>query len=101
IPHLAFSAGRHYCLGAPLARLHGEIAIGTLLARLPYLRLDGRPEWRGSLPLRELEYLPIAWNWTETAEPVLDELVGVAAALARRPAIGLRGTHPRLTGRRR
>jgi cytochrome P450 len=56
-PHLAFSAGKHYCLGAPLARLHGEIAISTLLARLPHLRLDAKPEWRGSFPLRELERL--------------------------------------------
>jgi cytochrome P450 len=61
-PHLTFSAGRHYCLGAPLARLHGEIAIAALLVRLPGLRLDGEPEWRGSIPLRELERLPVAWD---------------------------------------
>jgi cytochrome P450 len=61
-PHLAFAAGRHFCLGAPLARLHGEIALATLLRRLPGLRLDGEPEWRGSLPLRELERLPVAWD---------------------------------------
>jgi cytochrome P450 len=61
-PHLTFSAGKHYCLGAPLARLHGEIAISTLLARLPHLHLDGEPEWRGSFPLRELEHLPVAWT---------------------------------------
>jgi cytochrome P450 len=61
-PHLTFSAGKHYCLGAPLARLHGEIAIGTLFTRLPRLRLDGEPEWRGSFPLRELERLPVAWD---------------------------------------
>jgi cytochrome P450 len=61
-PHLSFSAGKHYCLGAPLARLHGEIAISTLLARLPHLRLDGEPEWRGSFPLRELQRLPVVWN---------------------------------------
>ena len=60
--HLTFSAGKHYCLGAPLARLHGEIAISTLLARLPALRLDGEPAWRGSFPLRELERLPVAWD---------------------------------------
>jgi cytochrome P450 len=63
-PHLSFSAGRHFCLGAPLARLHGEIAISTLLARLPTLRLEGEPEWRGSIPLRELERLPVAWDST-------------------------------------
>jgi cytochrome P450 len=61
-PHLAFSAGKHYCLGAPLARLHGQIAINTLLARVPLLRLDGQPEWRGSFPLRELERVPVAWD---------------------------------------
>jgi cytochrome P450 len=61
-PHLTFSAGKHYCLGAPLARLHGEIAISTLLVRLPRLRLDGKPEWRGSFPLRELEHLAVAWD---------------------------------------
>jgi cytochrome P450 len=61
-PHLTFSAGKHYCLGAPLARLHGQIAIAALLDRLPRLRLDGEPQWRGSFPLRELEHLPIAWD---------------------------------------
>jgi cytochrome P450 len=38
-PHLAFGHGIHYCLGAPLARLEGEIAIGTALRRLPNLTL--------------------------------------------------------------
>ncbi len=38
-PHLAFGHGVHYCLGAPLARLEGEIAIGTVLRRLPSLAL--------------------------------------------------------------
>ena len=61
-PHLSFSAGRHYCLGAPLARLHGEVAITALLARLPRLRLDGEPQWRSAMPLRELEALPVAWD---------------------------------------
>jgi pimeloyl-[acyl-carrier protein] synthase len=61
-PHLAFSAGRHVCLGAPLARLHGEVAIARLLERLPGLRLAGDAEWRGSIPLRELEHLPVAWD---------------------------------------
>jgi cytochrome P450 len=59
--HLAFRAGAHFCLGAPLARLHGEIALTTLLARLPGLRLAGDPDWRGFVPLHELEHLPVAW----------------------------------------
>ena len=60
--HLSFSAGSHFCLGAPLARLHGEVALTTLLQRLPGLRLASPRDWRGSTPLRELEHLTIAWN---------------------------------------
>jgi len=62
--HLAFSAGPHFCLGAPLARLHGEIALTTLLARLPGLRPAADPDWRGFVPLHELEHLPVAWDVT-------------------------------------
>jgi len=61
-PHLTFSRGKHHCLGAPLARLHGQIALSTLLDRLPHLCLDGQPNWRGSFPLRELDQLPVAWG---------------------------------------
>lgn len=61
-PHLAFSAGRHFCLGAPLARLHGEVALRALLRRLPNVRLDGAPEWRSAAPIHELEHLPVAWD---------------------------------------
>jgi cytochrome P450 len=60
--HLAFSAGRHFCLGAPLARLHGQIAIPLLLQRLENLRVAGQPRWRGAFPLHELESLPVAWD---------------------------------------
>jgi cytochrome P450 len=40
--HLAFAHGPHYCLGAHLARLEAQIAVGTLLDLLPRVRLDGR-----------------------------------------------------------
>ena len=60
--HLAFGLGIHYCLGAPLARLEGQIAFETLLRRLPHLRLAVAPEalrWRRGLVLRGLEALPV------------------------------------------
>lgn len=60
--HLAFGHGIHYCVGAPLARLEGEIAIGRLLERFPGLRLAAEPEtlsWRDSSLVRSLERLPV------------------------------------------
>ncbi len=64
-PHLGFGKGPHYCLGAPLARLEGTIALNTLLARLPTLR--------PAVPLDELHYrllpmfrglasFPVVWD---------------------------------------
>jgi pimeloyl-[acyl-carrier protein] synthase len=58
--HIAFGLGIHFCLGAPLARVEGQIAIGTLVRRLPKLALDvDQPEYRQSLTLRGLKTLPI------------------------------------------
>ena len=62
--HLAFGKGVHFCLGAPLARLEGQIAIGTLLHRLPHLRLAHDPEqltWKDAGSLRVLVALPVAF----------------------------------------
>src|SRR5262249_32832749 len=57
--HLAFGSGIHYCLGASLARLEAQVAIGTLLSRFPALSLaTERPTWRPSSTLRGLETLP-------------------------------------------
>jgi len=59
-PHLSFSNGIHYCLGAPLARLEGQIAIQSLLKRAPELTLlDENPTYRETWVLRGLESLPV------------------------------------------
>jgi pimeloyl-[acyl-carrier protein] synthase len=60
--HIAFGMGIHFCLGAPLARMEGQIAINTLVQRLPKLGLaTDRPEFRQSLTLRGLQALPVAF----------------------------------------
>ncbi|MDK0523522.1 cytochrome P450 [Streptomyces sp. ML-6] len=61
--HLAFGHGIHYCLGAPLARLEGQVAIGTVLRRLPGLALavpPGELRWRPG-GLRGPEHLPVTF----------------------------------------
>jgi cytochrome P450 len=61
-PHLAFGHGVHYCLGAPLARLEGQIAVGALLERVPDLKLAVAPEslqWRKGIFVRGVERLPL------------------------------------------
>jgi hypothetical protein len=60
---LSFGGGIHFCLGAQLARIEAEIAISTLLRRLPDLRLDDteHPEWRPTFVLRGLKRLPASW----------------------------------------
>ena len=62
-PHVAFGQGRHFCLGASLARMEAQIALTTLFARFPGLRLAQPAEsihWRKLLPLRGLTELPVA-----------------------------------------
>ncbi|MEU9026591.1 cytochrome P450 [Streptomyces sp. NPDC048383] len=62
--HLAFGHGIHYCLGAPLARLEGQIAIGTVLRRLPGLALAVPPDeipWRPG-GLRGPQSLPVTFT---------------------------------------
>ena len=60
---LSFGGGIHYCVGAQLARIEGEIAIATLLRRLPNLQLDDveHPDWRQTFVLRGLNKLAASW----------------------------------------
>lgn len=63
--HLAFGHGIHFCLGAPLARLEGRLAIGGLVNRFPAMTLAADPNdlrWRDSTLLRGLERLPVRLN---------------------------------------
>ena len=60
--HLAFGQGIHFCLGASLARAEAQIAIGTLLHRMPNLMLlDETPQWRPAFTLRGLQTLLVAF----------------------------------------
>ena len=60
--HVAFGYGMHYCLGAPLARLEGQIAIDTLIRRLPDLSLqDENLEWHKNMAFRSLRSLPVVF----------------------------------------
>jgi len=63
-PHLGFGKGPHYCLGAPLARLEADVALSTLLGRLPGLRVAPGAELRyRPLPgFKALERLPVVWD---------------------------------------
>jgi cytochrome P450 PksS len=63
--HVAFGLGVHYCLGAPLARMEGQIAINTLLRRMPELRLAAPRDAlrrRPGMGLHGLEALPVAFS---------------------------------------
>lgn len=58
--HLTFGGGIHYCLGASLARVEGQIAINSLVQKLPNLQLhDDAPEWRETITLRGLKALHV------------------------------------------
>jgi cytochrome P450 len=63
--HLAFGYGIHFCIGAPLARLECEIAINTIVNRLPNIKLDTTadpPEWRTSNIIRGLKKFPVVYD---------------------------------------
>ena len=58
--HVAFAWAAHFCFGAPLARIEGQVALEAVLRRMPGLRLAGGPlQWRENLGLRGLTALPV------------------------------------------
>jgi cytochrome P450 len=60
VRHLAFGLGIHFCLGAALAQLEGEIAVGTLLRRIPGLAVAGDgPRYKTNIAMRGLRELPV------------------------------------------
>jgi cytochrome P450 len=61
-PHIAFGFGVHFCVGAPLARLEGAIAIETLLRRMPYMKLaTDQIIWQENSLIRGLKNLPVVF----------------------------------------
>ncbi len=59
--HLSFGAGIHYCIGAPLVRLVGPVAVNMLLAEFPNLALAGDPQWQTDPYLRAVTNLPLCF----------------------------------------
>ena len=59
-PHLTFGLGIHYCIGAPLARLELQVALATLLRRLPEIRVAKEPvEYTGGFIIRGHKAMPV------------------------------------------
>jgi cytochrome P450 len=70
---LGFSHGPHFCMGAPLARMEGEIIIGTLIQRCRDLALAIEPaelSWRPSPSMRILERLPVTFTAVDAMDTV-------------------------------
>lgn len=60
-PHLTLNHGVHHCLGAPLARMEMQVALGSLIRRLPHLKLAGEPEYASEYLTAGMHVLPVAW----------------------------------------
>ena len=60
MPHLTFGFGVHICLGFPLARLEGQVALPAVLARWRRIEIAGEPlQWIDSMVLRGVQSLPV------------------------------------------
>ena len=60
--HASFGVGAHYCLGAPLSRLEGRIALKSIIERLPKIRSDGDPTPTTAGVLKGFSNLPVRWD---------------------------------------
>ncbi|MEK8107220.1 cytochrome P450 [Micromonospora sp. M12] len=63
-PHLGFGHGVHHCVGAQLARMELQVAVATVVTRLPGLRLavpEAELEWKRGMLVRGLLGMPVAW----------------------------------------
>jgi cytochrome P450 len=58
--HMAFASGIHYCLGASLAKLETEIAVGSLIKRFEKIEIVGTPSWRDRLTIRGVNQLRLS-----------------------------------------
>jgi cytochrome P450 len=62
-PHLAFGGGSHFCIGAALSRLEGQVAIGTFIKRFSHIHLANEDlEWHENFNLRALKALPVVFD---------------------------------------
>lgn len=58
--HVALSGGIHYCLGASLAKLEAQVAIGSLIRRFPDMQLSAEPTWRDRLAIRGVDHMALS-----------------------------------------
>jgi cytochrome P450 len=82
--NLAFSSGIHYCIGAALARLEGEVGLQALFRRFPHLSLTGPPHRRPTRVLRGYDMIPV--RTATPADPKMTSGTGRGETAHRRPA---------------